>query len=118
MSITVDSLSPQANREIELQAQLIAQSDGRWVPTAENVVLLVESVLNAERDAFWSIQREGIANAKQHGARLGRPRKTIPENFEEVYEDWKKGLVSATKAAGKLGVSPTTFTKWATARRQ
>lgn len=39
-----------------------------------------------ERTYIKQRQAEGIAAAKQKGIKFGRPRKNLPDNFDELYE--------------------------------
>lgn len=43
-----------------------------------------------ERTYIKQRQAEGIAEAKKKGVKFGRPRKELPENFEELYERFCK----------------------------
>ena len=49
------------------------------------------------------------AAAKAKGVRFGRPQDPLPENFDEIFLQWKNGTVSGEKAATLLGMSPSTF---------
>lgn len=68
----------------------------------------------AEREYNYIHQRqaEGIAIAKQKGIHCGHPYKTKPENFDEVYQEWKDKKISGRSAAQLLGVNPSTFLRW------
>ena len=54
-------------------------------------------------------QREGIEAAKKKGKHLGRPYLKVPDNFEEVYAEWKSGVITARAAQKKLGMSSASF---------
>ena len=54
-------------------------------------------------------QREGIEAAKKKGKHLGRPYLKVPDNFEEVYAEWKSGAITARAAQKKLGMSSASF---------
>jgi hypothetical protein len=47
----------------------------------------------------------------QNGTAFGRPKATIKEKFEQVYDQWKSGEMSAVKAMQEIGVKKTTFYK-------
>lgn len=51
-----------------------------------------------ERTYIKQRQAEGIAEAKKKGIKFGRPRKKLPDNFEELYERFKRNE-SITKLA-------------------
>lgn len=76
------------------------------------VLQLLSYVAQTERDFIKQRQAEGIAAAKARGVKFGRRPMAIPDNFDEVYALWKKGKISARKAASRLSVSNHTFAKW------
>lgn len=54
-------------------------------------------------------QAEGIAAAKARGVKMGRPPKMLPENFQEVYREWKSGAITAAAAAEKCAMPVSSF---------
>ena len=46
-------------------------------------------------------QREGIEAAKARGVKMGRPPKSLPKNFYDVYQEWAMGKISGVEAAKK-----------------
>lgn len=56
---------------------------------------------------------EDIAAAKARGVKFGRPRRKRPKDFEKVKEQRKSGLLSSRTAAKELGVSQSSFVRWA-----
>lgn len=54
-------------------------------------------------------QAEGIRAAKARGVKFGRPRNKLPENFDEVYQQYKDKKITGNEAAEKLNMSPSTF---------
>ncbi|MBQ9027449.1 MAG: recombinase family protein [Lachnospiraceae bacterium] len=75
-----------------------------------DVVLQVLSfVAENERESIRSRQQEGIFAAKKRGVQFGRPVIKMPENFMEIYGEWKDGKITATEAAEKCGCSRSTF---------
>lgn len=54
-------------------------------------------------------QAEGIAAAKERGVRFGREPKPLPENFDECYEAWRDGQITAVQAAADCGLSRKSF---------
>jgi len=66
-----------------------------------------ERLLNRER------QSAGISAAQQKGVKFGRKPLEIPTEFEAIREFWKRGEISASEAARRLGVSRPTFMTWA-----
>lgn len=76
---------------------------------------LILSVLGyvAEQETEFRKQRqlEGIKIAKEQGKHLGRPKAEYPKDWEEVYSQWKKGEITATKSMELLDLKKTTFYK-------
>ena len=50
-------------------------------------------------------QADGIAEAKARGVRFGPEPKPLPVNFDECYEAWQDGQMTATQAAETCGLS-------------
>ena len=75
-----------------------------------DVVLQVLSfVAENERKTIRQRQREGIEAAKLRGVQFGRPRKPLPENFEQICVLWQSGELSSRKAAKLCGMPLTSF---------
>lgn len=64
-----------------------------------------------ERDRIRKRQLEGIDLALQNGTAFGRPKAAITEEFEQVYNQWKSGEITAVKAMQEIGVKKPTFYK-------
>ena len=62
-------------------------------------------------------QAEGIAAAKARGVRFGPEPKPLPDNFDECYEAWQEGQMTAIQAAEACGLSRKGFYR-ATARKK
>ena len=77
------------------------------------VLQLLSYVAQTEREYIHQRQAEGIAAAKARGVRFGRKPIQKPPEFNQVFQQWKTGELSARKAASKLGVAHQTFLKWA-----
>lgn len=93
---------------------LNTQSDRDLTGTliADIVLQLLSYVAQTEREFIRKRQAEGIAAAKARGVHFGRERMPRPDNFEQVYFEWKEKAVSGRAAATKLGVCYKTFMKW------
>lgn len=75
-----------------------------------DIVLQVLSfVAENERTNIRQRQAEGIAAAKMRGVRFGRPPSPLPENFHEIYQQWKNGKITGTEAARKCQMPLSTF---------
>ena len=80
---------------------------------ADIVLQLLSYVAQTEREFIHQRQAEGIAAAKAHGVKFGRPRKALPEGFGEVKARWERGELSARAAGKLLGVTHRSFLLWA-----
>lgn len=85
---------------------------GRFI--ADLVLQILSYVAQTEREFIKKRQAEGIAAAKERGVKFGAKRKPVPENFEELKEEWLQGEISVRKAAKMLDIPPSTFHKWCT----
>ena len=80
---------------------------------ADLTLQILSYVAQAEREFNHQRQAEGIAAAKARGVKFGGIPKERPLEFNSICEEWKKGKISARKAAKILGVTHPTFLKWA-----
>jgi DNA invertase Pin-like site-specific DNA recombinase len=78
---------------------------------ADIVLQILSYVAETERLNIKQRQTEGIKLAKERGQHLGRPKVKIPAKFDELYDSWKRGEITATKAMELLGLKRTTFYK-------
>ncbi len=76
---------------------------------ADLVLQVLSFVAQNERENIKKRQAEGIRAAKLKGVEFGRPVKKAPENFNELIKQWKKGEISAKKAAETCNMSIATF---------
>ena len=79
---------------------------------ADVVLQLLSYVAQVERENIRQRQAEGIAAARERGARFGRPRIERPEHYEEVKGEFCQHKITAAQAGEKLGVCRATFEKW------
>lgn len=80
---------------------------------ADIVLQLLSYFAQTEREFIRQRQREGIEAAKEKGVKFGRKPKERPSNFDDIYEEWASGSLSARAAAKRLHISHQTFLKWA-----
>ncbi len=85
---------------------------------ADIVLQLLSYVAQTEREFIRQRQAEGIAAARERGVRFGRRPKEKPEEFEEAYQCWQRGELSARAAAKRLSVAHNTFLKWSRERSE
>ena len=77
------------------------------------VLELLSYVAHMEREFIHSRQAEGIAAAKARGVRFGPRPKERGDAYRDSLALWREGKLSARAAGRRLGVSHTTFLKWA-----
>lgn len=79
-------------------------------PTGQFMLTVFAAVSQLERDYILSRQREGIEAAKSRGEYRGRqPIKIDKSQFEQEYQLWKSGQITAVSAMAHLGLKPNTF---------
>jgi DNA invertase Pin-like site-specific DNA recombinase len=77
------------------------------------VLQLLSYVAQTEREFIRQRQAEGIAAAKARGVHFGRVAQEKPKSFYTAYQDWKCGHIGSRVAAFDVGISHTTFLRWA-----
>lgn len=73
------------------------------------VLALLSYVAENERINIRQRQAEGIAVAKARGVKFGRSSIPLPDNFGEVYEQWKEKKLTLKQAARVCGLAESTF---------
>lgn len=73
------------------------------------VLALLSYVAENERANIRQRQAEGIAAAKARGVHFGRRPNPLPDNFYDVYQQWKMKKFSVSEAAKRCGMAQTTF---------
>lgn len=100
---------------IDLPTTMMDLPQGQeWVFDMVNNILIevLGTIAEQERLTIRNRQREGIDAARKSGKHLGRPKSVKPDNWNEVYFDWKKKKITARQAMNKLGVSKNVFYRW------
>ena len=82
---------------------------------ADIVLQLLSYVAQTEREFIRQRQAEGIVAAKERGVHFGREAALVSEGFPEILAEWRAKKLGSRAAAERLGVSQTTFLKWAKA---
>ncbi|HBK26503.1 MAG TPA: resolvase [Clostridiales bacterium] len=80
---------------------------------ADIVLQLLSYVAQTEREFIRQRQAEGIAAAKQNGVQFGRRPMERPASFCTLKTQWINREISARAAARQLGVTHSTFLRWA-----
>ena len=103
-------------RVIDLPTTMLELPKGQeWVFEMINNILIevLASIAEQERLTIRQRQAEGIAAAKENGKHMGRPATCYPPNWNEIYQQWKAGELTAVAAMKKLGLKRSTFYKLA-----
>ena len=66
-------------------------------------------VAETERLNIKQRQAEGIAVAKARGVKFGRPAQPLPDNFHEVYIQWREKKITLKEAAAAGNMPASTF---------
>lgn len=80
---------------------------------ADIVLQLLSYVAQTEREFIRQRQAEGIAAAKRNGVQFGRKPMERPAAFCEIRKQWQDQKISARAAAKQLGITHSTFLRWA-----
>lgn len=97
---------------LDLPTSLIEVPSGQeWIlEMVQNILIeVISSIAQQERVMIRKRQSEGIAAAKAKGVHLGRKRIAQPDNFEEIYAEWKSEKITAKNAMKKLSLSSSSF---------
>lgn len=97
---------------LDLPSSLVQVPENQeWIiEMIQNILIeVLSSMAEQERLLIRKRQREGIEAAKKKGKHLGRPYLKVPDNFDNVYAEWKAGAITARAAQRKLGISSTSF---------
>lgn len=90
--------------------------DTRFV--ADLVLQILSYVAQKERENIRSRQRQGIdvmpivdgkRTSTKTGNPHGRPQAEFPENWQEIYDQWKASAMTAVQAFTQLGLTKNTF---------
>ena len=73
------------------------------------VLALLSYVAEGDWEERHELQRQGIEVAKEAGKHLGRPRTEFPDNWEECYNRWKSGEITAREAMRLTGLKKDSF---------
>ena len=76
---------------------------------ADIVLAVLSYVAENERAAIRQRQAEGIAVAKAKGIRFGPAPMPLPDNFHDIYQEWKHKKLTVSEAAEKCQMARSTF---------
>ena len=80
---------------------------------ADLVLQVLSWLAQRERETLLRRQRQGIDCALAKGIKFGRPSIKRPDNWNEVFLDWKGGRITAVEAMRRTGLTKGTFYKMA-----
>ena len=75
------------------------------------VLQLLSFVAENERNNIRQMQAEFIAAAKARGIRFGKPKIPMPDNFQELYQQWEMDYISTEDFAALCHVGRSTLYK-------
>lgn len=100
-------------RVLDLPALNINYDDENIKPLVKMINNIIFEVMSwkaqNERETIKRRQAEGIKEAKANKIKFGRPSIELPDNFVEVYKQWKDGKITATKAMELTELKRTKF---------
>lgn len=73
------------------------------------ILSLLSYVAENERINIRQRQKEGIAAAKERGVKFGRPPIVLPDNFHELYAQWRGKRITLKEAAKTCNMAESTF---------
>ena len=78
-------------------------------PTGKFMLTVFAAVAELEREYILQRQREGIALAKAQRKYRGRMPLTLPDNFDDIVAQWRRGEITAKEAMRRTGLKSNTF---------
>jgi DNA invertase Pin-like site-specific DNA recombinase len=75
------------------------------------VLVILTAFAEKERSDIRVRQAEGIEAAKKKGTKFGRPLKSLPEEWDELYLQWKNGQIKAIEFMELVEMKKSTFYK-------
>ena len=78
-------------------------------PQGRFMLTIFGAMAELERENMMQRQREGILAARIKGKKFGRPRIDMPDEWEKVVNNWKRGDITAVEAMRKLHLNRGTF---------
>ena len=76
---------------------------------ADIVLQVLSFVSQNEHEFIKQRQAEGIAAAKARGITFGRPTKKLPENFDELVQQWERGKIKINEILKQTDLKQATF---------
>lgn len=76
------------------------------------VLQVLSFVAQNERENIKARQAEGIRIAKAKGVQFGRPKIILPDDYEQIFENYRLKKISSNEACNYLNVKRSTFFKY------
>lgn len=76
---------------------------------SSQVLRTIEALNKIEKTYMSRKKKEGIANAKKQGRRVGRPPVSIPPGFRQICAKWAEGEITGVEAIKRSGLKSTSF---------
>ena len=99
---------------LDLPTTLIDVPKGQeWIMEMVTNILIevLASIAEQERITIRKRQREGIDAAKKRGKHLGRPKASVPDDWDDIAGQWKRGEITAKEAMRLTGLKRSSFYK-------
>lgn len=98
---------------MDLPTTMVDIDGQEWIVEMVNNIIIevLSSIAEQERKTTQKRQKEGIEAAHKKGKHLGRPKVTFPDNWQENYDIWRSGQITATEAMQRMGLTKTSFYK-------
>jgi DNA invertase Pin-like site-specific DNA recombinase len=85
--------------------------------TGKLMLTMIAAINEFERANLLERQREGIAIAKKNGVYKGRKKISKPDNWDEIYQQYKTRQITAKEALTTLRLKRNTFYKFASTEK-
>ena len=69
-------------------------------------------IADKERQKIQGRVIEGLKNAKAKGIKLGKPNRSLPEDFKKYYSKWKNKEITGVEFAKLLNISKSTLYRY------
>lgn len=98
---------------LDLPTTMIDVDGQEWIIEMVNNIIIevLSSIAEQERQTTRKRQREGIDAARKKGKHLGRPKAIFPNTWQENYNIWRSGQITATEAMNRMRLKRNTFYK-------
>lgn len=98
---------------MDLPTTMVDIDGQEWIVEMVNNIIIevLSSIAEQERKTTKQRQKEGIEAAHKKGKHLGRPKVTFPDTWQENYDIWRSGQITATEAMSRMGLTRSSFYK-------